>query len=93
MELGYWPSDVNYWDPDSLICIPVSKAKDSRFHKNKTWILDSTGKNFTDSGFPYMGRSYSNIKIFAIIDSVYSGVLPTILFTRPCKDSFSIFKG
>ena len=37
--------------PDSLSCIPDSKALDSRFLKEKcSWILESKSKNITDSG-------------------------------------------
>ena len=44
LELGFWILVVN-GIPDSLSCIPGSKARDSGFHKQKI------------SAFSYIGRS------------------------------------
>ena len=45
VELGFWTAILRGF-PDSLSCIADSKAQDSGFHKQVSWILDSTSKTF-----------------------------------------------
>ena len=48
---GTWiPDSKRFWDPDSLTCIPDSKAQDLPFHK----------KNYTKCGFTYSGRKVTS---------------------------------
>lgn len=61
MELGFWPSDVNYWDPDSFICIPVSKPRipDSTKTKHGFWIPREKISRNPDS------RTWGEVKVIS----------------------------